>query len=162
MGFWKSVRTNGFWTTLKIIDSKEFRAECFEAAREIHFVSKGLAQKLETNFNEILQQMGHIVRERYDYSPEVLGAIDEIFEYEDNPIYTAECRQNWEDFIERGESFAAVIDKANKSDPARRTQGIMNMLRSIYGLPENEDEDQGEAAYGDRYGSHCTVARAIC
>ena len=73
-----------------------------------------------------------------------------------------ECRQNWEDFIERIKLYAAVIDKANKSDPARRTQGVINMLRSRYGLPENQDEDQGEAAYGDIYGSHCTVARPFC
>jgi len=48
MGFWKSVRTNGFWTTLKIIDSEEFRAELYEAAREIQFVSRPLAQEFKT------------------------------------------------------------------------------------------------------------------
>ena len=42
--FWRSVKANGLWTTFNIIDSKEFRAELYEAARENYIVSLGFAR----------------------------------------------------------------------------------------------------------------------
>jgi hypothetical protein len=45
--FWRSVKANGLWTTLKMIDSKEFRAELYEAAQENYIVSLGVTRNIE-------------------------------------------------------------------------------------------------------------------
>jgi hypothetical protein len=53
MGFWKSVKNNGLRTTFKMIDSKEFQAELFEAFQETYIVSHAVAalHQAETDDN---------------------------------------------------------------------------------------------------------------
>jgi len=45
--FWRNVKANGLWTTLKMIDSKEFQAELYEAAQENYIVSLRVARNIE-------------------------------------------------------------------------------------------------------------------
>jgi hypothetical protein len=50
--FWRCVKANGLWTTFKMIDSKEFRAELYEAAQENYIVSLRVARNIELELTQ--------------------------------------------------------------------------------------------------------------
>ena len=68
--FWRCVKANGFWTTLKMIDSKEFRAELYEAAQENYIVSLIVACNTELELTETQQWAYILDKERLGHSEE--------------------------------------------------------------------------------------------
>ena len=86
------------------------------------------------------QQWAYILdQKRPDHSEELVRAIEDIHEYEDNPMYKEECDQNWKDYIQRMATLARIKEE-NVRDPAKRVHSVLNKVIMRYGLPQNESE----------------------
>jgi len=138
--FWRCVKANGFWTTLKMIDSKEFRAELYEAAQENYIVSLIVACNTELELTETQQWAYILDKERLGHSEEFVRAIEAIHEYEDDPTYKEECDQNWKDHKQRMTILASRREEESLRDPVKRAQIVLDIITRRYGLPQNEDK----------------------
>ena len=75
--------------------------------------------------------------EKFGNSPEVRRSIDEIYEYEENPVYVQESKEHWDDINQRLKICAAVFGKAKDEDPERRARNTLDSITTRYGFSES-------------------------
>jgi len=78
-----------------------------------------------------------VAPEKFGNSPEVRRSIDEIYEYEENPVYVQESKEHWDDINQRLKICAAVFGKAKDEDPERRARNTLDSITTRYGFSES-------------------------